>query len=152
MGDYVRKYPESPTAEEIKIGYAPSTIRGTPFIKFLFWTFGSLAVTYGIGYGSYLVLDAVEKNEQARYERRGVVKPLPWTGYQLQPSKQHEILDWEDMNILNNDYAAQLKAKKWVDDPRRPGKVTISADTVSRTAAGIRQSSLSIPTTAPAAN
>jgi len=111
MGEYVRKYPEAPTAEEVEQGYAPSTIRGTPFAKFLFWTFAGLAITYGIAYGTYVILDRMESTEAARDRAISIRRSPEFLGPRVQPSAAHPTIDFEDMNILRDQYKAELKSK-----------------------------------------
>lgn len=141
MAEYIRKYSDAPTEEEIKTGYAPSTIRATPFYKFLFWTFASLAVTYAIAYGSYVALDKVQELEDERYLRMSARQTPSFTGPPLQPSPGHPSLDFQDMDQLNAIYREQLKSKKlWLDDPQNPaaGRPAITDQAITRTRAELR--------------
>lgn len=118
MAEYIRKYPDAPTAEEIETGYAPSTIRVGPFLKFLFWTFAGLGLTYLIAYGSYLALDKVQEMEHAGYERMAARQPETFQGPPLQPSPGHPTVDDADMDNLAKIYGQQLMAKKlWQNQP-----------------------------------
>lgn len=146
MAEYTRKYPDAPTPEEIKQGYAPSTVRRTPFVKFGFWTFVGLAVSYAIGWGTYKGLDALEDRQvHSAYRRSAARAPEPFTGLRLQPSPGHDTLDWQDMEALSTDYAKGLRAKKlWAGtaSPYRSGfagKAQISDQAVGQTAAAIQQ-------------
>src|SRR4051812_3669300 len=122
MGEYVRKYPEAPTAEEVEQGYAPSTIRGTPFAKFLFWTFAGLAITYAISYGSYVSLDKMEAQEQARYAAMASRRQPDFEGPRIQPSAAHPTVDYQDMSELTDVFKDELERKKlWTTDPAKTG-------------------------------
>jgi len=141
MAEYIRKYPEAPTEEEIRTGYAPSTVRAAPFYKFLFWTFAGLGISYLISYGAYLALDKVQEMEDARYQRMSAREPEPFTGPRLQPSPGHERLDFEDQAELDEVYREQLKSKKlWQDEPQNlnAGRPAISDEAVSRARAQLR--------------
>lgn len=142
MAEYIRKYPDAPTEEEIKAGYAPSTIKAGPFLKFAFWTFAGLAITYGIAYGAFMALDKVQELEDARYERMSARQKEPFTGPRLQPSPGHDRLDFEDMDLLADVYAEQLKAKKlWRDDPAKlnNGRPGISDQAAAQARAALLQ-------------
>lgn len=120
MADYIRKYPDAPTPEEIEAGYAPSTISATPYIKFAIWTFVGLGITYAIAYGSYLALDKVQELENDRLTRLSVRQTQEFVGPRLQPSPGHDRLDWEDKQIMLDIYKTQLTAKKlWKEDPEK---------------------------------
>ena len=145
MAEYTRKYPDAPTPDEIKQGYAPSTIRRSPFIKFGFWTFAGLAASYAIGWGTYKGLDALEDRDQDVYRRMAARGREPLAGPRLQPSPGHNTLDWQDNDNLSVDYAKGLKAKKLWDGEAPQyksgyaGKPKISDQAVAQTAAAIRQ-------------
>jgi hypothetical protein len=164
MAEYTRKYPDAPTPDEIKQGYAPSTIRGTPFVKFLFWTFVGLAVSYAIGWGTLQGLQLLEEREdQVQYRRMAARAHQPFTGPRLQPSPgneaspDHSTLDWQDMDNYSIDGAKGLKAKKlWAGEDVQyksgyAGKQQISDQAVAQTAAAIRQWVAASATTQPAA-
>lgn len=141
MAEYIRDYPDAPTEEEIKTGYAPSTITASPFLKFLFWTFAGLAITYFIAYGVYLALDKVQVMEDAHYARLSSRQKEVFTGPQLQPSPGHESLDFDDMESLTKTYSVQLKSKSlWQDDPQKlsTGRPGISDRAVSEGAVVLR--------------
>jgi hypothetical protein len=134
---YERTYPEAPTAEEIKTGYAPSTIKGSPFAKFLFWTFAGLAVTYAVTLGVVKGLEAIQAAEDARYERMAARRPAEFKGPRLQPSPGHDTIDWEDTRIMYAEHDAELVSKKWSSEPAKYWKTGVSDVVVQRTAEGI---------------
>ena len=146
MAEYTRKYPDAPTPDEIEQGYAPSTVRRSPFVKFGFWTFVGLAVSYAIGWGTLRGLELLEEREdQAMYRRSAARGEQAFTGPRLQPSPGHDTIDWQDMDNLSVDYAKGLKATKlWEGDAPQyksgyAGKPKISHQAVAQTAAAIRQ-------------
>ena len=145
MAEYTRKYPAAPTPDEIKQGYAPSTIRRSPFVKFGFWTFAGLAASYAIGWGTYKGLDALESRDQDAYRRMAARGVPERGGPRLQPSPGHNTLDWQDMDNLSLDYGKGLKAKKlWDGDAPQyksgyAGRPKISDQAVALTAAAIKQ-------------
>ena len=151
MSTYERKYPEAPTAEEIKTGYAPSTIKGSPFAKFLIWTFVGLAVTYAVTYGVIEGLDAMEKSEQSRFERMSARRPAEFKGPPLQPSVGHPNIDWLDTLEMYASNNAELVRKKWDSVPTRYWKTSVSPFVVQRTAEGIQAQRRSTSTTKPTA-
>ena len=141
MAEYIRKYPDAPTEEEIKTGYAPSTITAMPFVKFLIWTFGGLAITYVIAYGAYMALDKVQVMEDEHYARLSTRQKQVFTGPRLQPSPGHESLDFEDQAELTQVYSVQLKGKSlWQDDSQKlgPGRPGISDQAVAHARAALR--------------
>jgi hypothetical protein len=157
MGEYIRKYPEAPTPEEVEQGYAPSTIRGTPFVKFLFWTFAGLAITYAISYGSYVVLDRIQAAEDARYKQLPVRRQAEFAGPRLQPSAAHPTVDYQDMSMLFDDFKDELDRKQlWRPDSANPkgayGRPGISDAAVAKTAEAIRNWKVKQPATQPAAD
>jgi hypothetical protein len=117
MAKYIRDYPQAPTADEVKTGYAPSTIRGTPFVKFLFWTFAGLAITFAITWGATSGLAALEDAERGRPGRFARQREVPFEGPRLQPSRTHPTLDYVDMQKLNGEYRADLAGnQKEIDE------------------------------------
>lgn len=141
MAEYIRNNAEAPTEEEIKTGYAPSTITSGPFIKFLFWTFAGLAITYAITFGVITALDKVQELENERHLRLAVRQKQEFTGPRLQPSPGHDKLDFTDMEEMNAEYAKQLKGKKlWQDDPqqRNAGRPGVSEATANLARNGLR--------------
>ena len=163
MAEYTRKYPAAPTPDEIKQGYAPSTIRRSPFIKFGFWTFAGLAVSYAIGWGTLRGLDLLEAREdQALYARSPARGEEAFAGPRLQPSPgnsrspDHSTLDWQDNDTLMTDYRKGLVAKKlWAGEASQyksgyAGKQQISDQAVAQTAAAMRQWTAAAATTQPA--
>jgi hypothetical protein len=141
MAEYIRKYPDAPTEEEIKTGYAPSTITAGPFVKFAFWTFAGLGISYAISYGVFKALDQVQIMENARYEQMAVRQKQDFTGPRLQPSPGHDKLDFDDMDDLTRIYGDQLKAKKlWQDDPQKltAGKPGISDQALIQSQAALK--------------
>jgi hypothetical protein len=147
---YERKYPEAPTAEEIKTGYAPSTISGTPFAKFLFWTFAGLAVTYAVTLGVIKGLDAMETAEQSRYERMAARRPVEFQGPPLQPSPGHPTIDWEDMAIKYKADNTELVSKGWTAQPGKMWLTSMSEAGVKRTAEAIAKQRQQTPGGPPA--
>lgn len=160
MAEYTRTYPQAPTPDEIKQGYAPSTVRRSTYVKFLVWTLAGLAASYAISYGVLRGMDALEVQEQAGY-RRSAARGLPERGGpRLQPSPGHDTLDWEDMDRYSMDGARGLTAKKlWAGQAPMyksgvAGKPQIADQAVAQTAAAIRQwvaASAQSPTTKPGA-
>lgn len=140
MAKHVREYTAAPTAEEIKTGYAPSTIRGTPFVKFLFWTFAGLAITYAVTWGATVGIDAVNKAEQERHARIARQRVVPFEGPRLQPSPGHETLDFVDMEVLADDYKKELIGMGWKQDERFPNRLLVSDQVVASTAAAMGRS------------
>jgi hypothetical protein len=151
MGDYVRKYPEAPTQDEIDKGYAPSAIRGTPFVKFLFWTFAGLAITYVVTYGVTMALQAIQEREDARYASLANRGHVEFQGPRLQPSKGHEIVDWQETNEMYAQHNKDLTSKGWLAEPQRHWKVVISDEVVRKTAEAMKRPAISAPATQPAA-
>src|SRR6476659_6285108 len=99
MGSYVRTGSESPTPDELKKGYASAAIRGTPFAKFLFWTFAGLAASYAITYGVVVALDKIQEKEDQRFAQMPV-RPLERRGIPLQPSRGHDVIDWVETSEM----------------------------------------------------
>lgn len=151
MANFIRKYPDAPTAEEVEQGYAPSAIKGAPFAKFLFWTFAGLAIAAGIGWVALEGLDSMERAEQARQDRLAVRQPAEFRGYRLQPSPGHPTLDFEDTAIMYQGNRQELAAKGWQPDPKRPGQVMVSQAVIDRTAELMKQQAKSAPATRPVA-
>ncbi len=120
MADYIRKYPEAPTPEEIETGYAPSTVQATPFIKFAIWTFVGLGISYAIAYGSFLALDKVQEIENDQAMRLATRRNPEMNGPRLQPSPGHDTLDFEDKQIMLDKYKVQLSSRGlWKEDPQK---------------------------------
>lgn len=152
MGHYERKYPEAPTAEEIKTGYAPSTIAGTPFAKFLFWTFAGLAITYAVTYGVTIGLDKIQAAEDSRYERMAARKPAEFKGPPLQPSPGHMNIDWLDTAEMYQGHNAELVRKHWTSEPTKYWKTSVSEAVVLQTAKSIEAQRHAAPATKPTAS
>jgi hypothetical protein len=133
MAKYIRDYPTAPSAAEIKTGYAPSTIRGTPFVKFLFWTFAGLAITFAITWGATSGLNALEEAERARHARMLPVREVPFEGPRLQPSRTHPTLDFVDMAKLNKEYYEEKRAMGFEPDPRFPDQLVVSTKVLEST-------------------
>jgi hypothetical protein len=140
MAEYVRNYTEAPSKEEIETGYAPSTIRGTPFVKFLFWTFAGLAITYAVTYGVTKGIDAVVQAEMARHERIARQRPVPLEGPRLQPSPGHDTLDHEDMAILAKSYDDELLTMGWQKNEKATGQIVMGDAAVRNTLALMEKS------------
>jgi hypothetical protein len=149
MGEYERKYPEAPTQDEINKGYAPSTIRGTPFVKFLFWTFAGLAITYVVTYGVTLALQAIQEREDARYASLATRGKVELKGPRLQPSPGHEIVDWRETNEMYAQHNKDLAAKGWIAEPQRHWKMQITDEVVRKTAEAMKRPAVPAPATQP---
>lgn len=146
MGDYVRTGSESPTPQEIEKGYASSAIRGTPFAKFLFWTFAGLAISYAVTYGVTIALDKIQEHEDARYAMLSQRGAQPFRGVQLQPSPGHEIIDWKETQEMYDQHNKDLVNKGWTQLPTTYWKTRISDAVVAKTAAAIKRQPTSMPT------
>jgi hypothetical protein len=152
MGDYVRKGNDSPTPQEIEKGYAPSTIRGTPFAKFLFWTFGGLAITYAVTYGVTIALDKIQEHEDARYASLSTRGKPEFRGIPLQPSRGHAIVDWEETALMYDQNNKDLVGGGgWTANPAKPWRTQVSEEGRKKTEEALKQLAAKYPSGAPAA-
>jgi hypothetical protein len=138
MGSYVRTGSESPTPDEVKKGYASAAIRGTPFAKFLFWTFAGLAASYAVTYGVVVALDKIQEKEDQRFAQM-VTRAPEHRGIHLQPSPGHDIIDWVETNEMYDQHNKDLRAKGWEESPTSIWKTKISDSVLKKTEAAIKQ-------------
>jgi len=140
MGSYVRSGSESPTPDELKKGYASPVIHGTPFAKFLFWTFAGLAASYAVTYGVVVALDKIQEKEDQRFAQMST-RALERRGIPVQPSPGHETLDWVDTYRMYEQHNKDLVAKGWDGKTTNVWKTAISDSVLKKTEAAIKQQS-----------